>query len=32
MHPLVLVVDDEEAVREGLAAYLEDEGMAVATW
>jgi CheY-like chemotaxis protein len=26
---VVLVVDDEQAVRENLAAYLEDEGMCV---
>jgi CheY-like chemotaxis protein len=26
---VVLVVDDEQAVRENLAAYLEDEGMRV---
>jgi CheY-like chemotaxis protein len=27
--PLVLIVDDDELVRENLLAYLEDEGMAV---
>jgi two-component system, OmpR family, response regulator len=27
--PLVLVVDDEEMVRENLGAYLDDEGFAV---
>jgi CheY-like chemotaxis protein len=29
MAPTVLVVDDEKAICEGLAAYLEDEGMRV---
>jgi CheY-like chemotaxis protein len=31
MEPLVLVVDDELALSEGLAAFLEDEGMRVHT-
>jgi CheY-like chemotaxis protein len=29
MGPAILVVDDEPAICEGLAAYLEDEGMRV---
>jgi CheY-like chemotaxis protein len=29
MAPSILVVDDEPAICEGLAAYLEDEGMCV---
>lgn len=29
MEPRVLIVDDEEMIREGLKAYLEDEGMEV---
>lgn len=29
MEPWVLIVDDEEMIREGLKAYLEDEGMKV---
>jgi two-component system OmpR family response regulator len=31
MEPLVLVVDDELALSEGVAAFLEDEGMRVHT-
>jgi DNA-binding NtrC family response regulator len=29
MQPKVLIVDDEDMVRENLQAYLEDDGMAV---
>jgi len=29
MQPMILVVDDEEMVRENLKAYLEDEGLVV---
>ncbi len=29
MEPWILIVDDEEMIRDGLRAYLEDEGMRV---